>query len=554
MMFNRPRPLDVTSRLWRLDEVQMEGDGPLALLRSLIALGFRHKNSLVACTLAGVVIAGLYAHSLPPTYGSTATLLLEPRQSAASGQEFGFQQSLDLYRADSELQTIKSEQLLSAVFESLNLRDNPELAPQQPGWAARMTAGIRSFLANLVGPGESSTVARLPDNAPGNLANDTTRAAFLNFARRLNARRVGQSFVIEVEYSSSDPSLPARVANAAVSGYIFQAVAFKEQTARAGTEALQGRLDSLATQVEAARAAMHNGTLPAIPTPDADARVIGAALPPLGPSAPRTSLITALGGILGLLGGFGLIVFNLALDRRIRNARELARDTGIVCLGSIPDSPGVDAVPLHVNSTQEKRFVAAIHDLRTSVEIACTSLRSERSIAIAIVSWSPNTGVTTLCSALSQLIIRGGGYVTLFQTSEGRNTVATDSRQAAPLSQSLADAAFTGLPLEQISFDHVNGVAVLPIHSRDANANLFADFRNPRVRRILDAARLKGDVLLDLPPLHGSMDALALAAFADAVIIMVRAEETTIEEVVDSAQLLRRAGANVVGAVINRVP
>jgi Mrp family chromosome partitioning ATPase len=49
------------------------------------------------------------------------------------------------------------------------------------------------------------------------------------------------------------------------------------------------------------------------------------------------------------------------------------------------------------------------------------------------------------------------------------------------------------------------------------------------------------------------MDALALAAFADAVIIVVRAEETTIEEVVDSAQLLRRAGANVVGAVINRV-
>lgn len=552
MMFNRPRPLDVTSRLWRLDEVQTEGDGPLALLRSLIALGFRHKNSLVACTLAGLVIAGLYARSLPPIYGATATLLLEPRQSAASGQEFGSQQSLDLYRADSELQTIKSEQLLSAVFQGLNLKDNPELAPQKPGWLSRMAAGIRSLLSPN-GQAESNTVARLPDNATGNLANDTTRAAFLNFARRLNASRVGQSFVIEVAYSSSDPSLPARVANAAVSGYIFQAVSFKEQTARAGTEALQGRLDSLAAQVEAARIAMQNGTLPAIPTPDADARVIGAALPPLGPSAPRTSLITALGGVLGLLGGFGLIVFNLALDRRIRNARELARDTGIVCLGSIPDTPGVNVVPLHVNSVQEKRFVGAIHDLRTSVEIACTSLRTERSIAIAVVSWSANTGVTTLCSALSQLIIRGGGYVTLFQTSEGNYPVAAEGRQS-PLSQSLADAAFTGLPLEQISFDHVNGVAVLPIHSRDANANLFADFRNPRVRRILDAARLKGDVLLDLPPLHGSMDALALAAFADAVIIVVRAEETTIEEVVDSAQLLRRAGANVVGAVINRVP
>jgi Mrp family chromosome partitioning ATPase/capsular polysaccharide biosynthesis protein len=533
--------------------MQTEGDGPLALLRSLIALGFRHKNTLIVCTLAGLVIAGLYAHTLPPTYGSVATLLLEPRQSTASGQEFGFQQSLDPYRADSELQTIKSEQLLSAVFESLNLKDNPELAPQPPGWPARIKARIRSLLLSQDGPSGQNTVARLPDNATGSLADETTRAAFLNFAGRLNARRVGQSFVIEVEYSSSDPLLPARVANAAVSGYIFQAVAFKEQTAKAGTEALQGRLDSLATQVDAARTAMQNGTLPAIPTPDADARVIGAALPPLGPSAPRTSLITALGGLLGLLGGFGLVVFNLALDRRISNPRELARDTGLVCLGSIPDVPGVDAVPLQVNTTQEKRFVAAIHDLRTSVDIACTNLRNDRSIAIAVVSFSPNTGVTTLCSALSQLIIRGGGYVTLFQTSKASKPVAAEG-QHLPLSQSLADAAFTGLPLEQISFDHVNGVAVLPIHSRDANANLFADFRNPRVRRILDAARLKGDVLLDLPPLHGSTDALALAAFADAVIIVVRADETTIEEVIDSAQLLRRAGANVVGAVLNRVP
>ncbi|KQV70332.1 Wzz/FepE/Etk N-terminal domain-containing protein [Rhizobium sp. Root1220] len=553
MMFNRPRPLDVMSRLRRVDEVQADGDGdgPIALLRSLIALGLRHKISLLVCTIAGLVIAGLYAHSLPPTYNSTATLLLEPRQSAASGQEFGSQQNLDLNRADSELQTIKSERLLSAVFESLNLKDSPELGQQHSGLIATIINDARSYLPSTFAAPESGKGGRPPADTTLELADDAERAAFSNFARRLDARRVGQSFVIEIGYSSSDPTLPARVANAAVSGYIFQAVGFKEQIAKAGTEALQGRLDSLATQVEAARDAMHNGTLPSIPTPDADVRIIGAALAPLAPSAPRKSLITALGGLLGLLGGFGLIAINLALDRRVHNARDLSRDTGIVCLGSIPDTPGVDVVPWRIGDAQQQRFVAAIHDLRTSIEIACTSLRNDKSITIAFVAWTPDVGVSTVSSGLAQLISRSGRRVTIFQATEANDRATLDGIQAFPFA-SLADAAFAGLQPDAISFDEVGGVAVLPIHSKDANANLFADFRSPKVKQILDAARLRGDVLLDLPPLHGSMDALALANYADAVLVVARAEQTTVEEVADAVQLLRRAGANVVGVVINR--
>jgi len=551
MMFNRPRPIDVTSRLWRVNETQSDvaGDGPIALLRALIDLSTRHRIALSVCSAAGFVLAALYAHSLPPTYQATATLLLEPRQSAISGGE-GAQQTLDLNRADSELQTIKSERLLSAVFESLNLKDDPELGRRQPGLIARLLSGLPVFQgregadsakANSTEPGRASATIEQADEAD--------RAAFLNFMSRLNARRVGQSFVIEIEYSSSDPKLPARVANATVSGYTYQTVAFKEQIARAGTEALQGRLDSLARQVDAAREAMHAGSLPAIATPDADARIIGAALPPLGPSAPRESLIIALGGVLGLLVGFGVVVVRMALDRRVRSAKDLAREMEVRCLGSVPDVPGAEGVPLHITSPQQQKFVAAIRDLRTSVEIACTSLRNEKSIVIAVVGWTPGAGVSTLCASLAQLISRGGRQVTLFKASDGEDTRASADNLPAV---SLAGAAFAGLMPEQLSFEDVGGVAVLPIHSRDANANLFTDFRNPRVRRIFEAARSRGDVLLDLPALRHSMDALALASYADAVLVVARAGQTTIEEVSESVQLLRRAGANVVGTVINR--
>ncbi|WP_028748170.1 Wzz/FepE/Etk N-terminal domain-containing protein [Rhizobium mesoamericanum] len=550
MMFNRPRPIDVTSRLWRVNETQSDatGDGPIALLRAVIDLGIRHKVSLSVCSMAGILVAALYAHSLPPTYQATATLLLEPRQSAVTGGEFGAQQTLDLNRADSELQTIKSERLLSAVFESLNLKDDPELGRSQPSFIASLLSrlSLGHFTADRATVDQTEPEAQ---SAGIELANEADRAAFLNFMSRLNARRVGQSFVIEIEYSSSDPKLPARVANATVSGYIYQTVGFKEQIARARTEALQDRLDSLARQVDAAREAMHAGTLPAIATPDADARIIGAALSPLGPSAPRKSLITALGGVIGLILGFGVVVVRMALDRRVRSARELVREMDVRCLGSIPNVPGAKGVPWHITSPQQQKFVAAIRDLRTSIEIACTSLRNDKSIVIAVVGWTPGAGVSTLCASLAQLINRGGRQVTLFKAADGDDHRAgSDSLPAV----SLAGAVFAGLMPEQLNFEDVGGIAVLPIHSRDTNANLFTDFRNPRVRRIFEAARLRGDVLLDLPALRHSMDALALASYADAVLVVARSGQTTIEEVSESVQLLRRAGANVVGTVINR--
>ncbi|WP_348626637.1 Wzz/FepE/Etk N-terminal domain-containing protein [Rhizobium sp. R711] len=552
-MFNNPRPLDPTARLFRLNEVQSEGseDGPIALLRYLIALGYRYKMPLLVCTLAGLLLAGLYARSLPPTYDAMATLLFEPRQSAASGQEWGAQQTLDSARVDSELQTIKSERLLSAVFDSQNLKDTPELGPRPPGPLDPML----SFFRTLFPPAErlepvtgkmSQASAQATD-----LANDSERAAFLNFVRHLDVRRVGQSFVIEIAYSASDPALPARVANGIIAGYLFQVVSFKEQTARAGTDALQGRLDALGFQVEAAREGMHKGALPAIPIPDADARVIGAALPPVSPSGPRKSLILALGGMLGLCGGLGLIAVNLALDRKVRDAKDLARDTGILCLGSVPDVPGANTVPWRIDTPRQRRFVGAIHDLRTSIEIASARLRNDRSMTVAVVSWSPKTGVTTISTALAQLMSRGGRGVTLFQAAPTREG-PRGLDGSVPPTTSLAGAAFANVLFNQLSFDHVGLVSVLPIHSKDADTNLFADFRDARVQQLIEASQQRGDVVLDLPPLEGSMDALALASFADAVIVLALAGETTIDEVTECIRLLRRAGANVVGTVINR--
>jgi Mrp family chromosome partitioning ATPase len=558
MMFNSPRPLERASRVWRLDEAQAgnDPDGPIALLRSASALLIRHKIKLFLCTATGIALAAFYAHSLPPTFNATATLLLESRQ-ALSGQDTGAQQSLDLNRADSELQIIRSERLLSAVFESLDLQRSPELGPHPASKIDVLMAYLRS-LWDMVPDVEETEIGNTAgaamdtvDRSPAGLENNLRAVAFQNFTTHMDARRVGQSYVIEIAYSSSNPALPARVANATVSGYIMQSVASKAQAARAGNETLQGRLDALDAQVDAATEAMKHGTLPAIATPDADARIIGAALPPLSRSGPRTSLITALGGVLGLLGGFVAIALNLAFDRKVRGPKELTRDTGIVCLGCVPRS-GRRIGLRRMHNDDQIRYASAIRDLRTSIEVACSSLRNERSIIVAIVGWNAGTGVSTISLSLAQLIYRSGRHITLFQAATEPDTAGVADLHVLQSSASLADAAVAGLQPDQLVFGDIEGVAVLPIHSRDADVNLFADFRHPRVQRILDSVRFHSDILLDLPALNGSADALALASQADAVVIVTTLGKTTIDEVNDSLHQLRRAGANVIGAVINK--
>jgi polysaccharide biosynthesis transport protein len=548
-MFNWPRHANATVPVWRPSEPHDENnrDGPIALLRGLLSLAARYKAIVLACMAAGVTVAYLYAQSLPPSYNATTTLLLEPRRAATSLGEVGSQQILDLNRADGELQTIRSERLLSSVFDSLDLRDNAELGPQPPSLFQQARGLVSSILEPLLGA-DDPRVNRLPVNPNPLLSQDGDIAAFLKFTNRLTARRVGQSFVLEIEYSSSDPALPARVANATASAYIFQAIAFKEQIARASTEALQGRLDSLSRQVDAAREAMQSGTLPSIPTPDADARVIGAALPPLGPSAPRKSLIVALGGVLGLIGGCSVVALRLALDRRVKDGKELSRELRIPHFGTLPKPPSLGEPQWRITTAHHQKFMSAVRDIRTSIDVVCSGASGARSMVIAVVSFTPNPGVSVICNGLAELISKTDKRVTLF-ASDDDGSANGDHEQAAERVPSLADIPFMTAEAAMPNSDAV-GKLVVPIHSADREANLFTDFTHPRIEKIIETARNRGDVLIALPALGTSMDGLALAGYADAIIILADAKQTTIDEVAEAAALLRRTSPTVIGTVI----
>ncbi|CAN7550070.1 Wzz/FepE/Etk N-terminal domain-containing protein [Bosea sp. LjRoot9] len=525
-------------------------DGPVALLRTIGAAGLRHKGRLAIWVALCLAAAAAYVRTTPPTYTAAATVLLEPRRQVPSAaREIAAPSSLDLNAADSELQVIRSERLLSTVFDALALSNHPELGPQPPG--------LLQMLANRAGAALHSVWA-LSTGAPraeASLRVDPRRNAFENFARRFSARRVGQSYVLEISYVSADPELPARVANAAASAYLLQSVAFKADAARSGAEFLQGRLDALSTQVGAAAAAVKAGALPVQPIPDADARIIGAAQAPLGPSSLRGSLILAFAGVFGLLGGVFVAALASVFDRRVRRPQDLLRETGLSCLAAIPEIAGgrqqgsasaSDSAML-VAREHAGFFAAGIRDLGTAIDIAWATRRSEGSPVVAIGSWRPGTGATLLTMNLAQLLHRRGRRVSVF-SADASSARGADGGPAGP---SLTDVIASGSTV-QAAFANIDGVRLLPIRSETPQLNRFVDFRDVRAGLVIAQARQRGEVLIDLPPLGESSDAAALATHADIVVLVAAEGATSYDELNDALGVLQRAGVTVIGAVINR--
>ncbi len=552
--------------VWPIEEAATAPaeDGPLALLRSVGAKLRRYSVPLALWTAACVLAAGFYAYTAVPIYSATATLLLEPRRpvSRGVGEQAGAG-TLDLNRADSEIQVIRSERLLNAVFEGLDLAEKPEFSPQEAGVVGALWNSLRGVLGrddkagsratSAANSSESETV-RDETSAPASDGGRMRQIAFENFARRLAVRRVGQSYVVEITYSSSDPVLAAQVANAAGSAYIWQSVSFKAELARNGAENLQGRVNSLDAQVEAAGRALKAGVVPAGPTPDADARVIGAALRPLAPSAPRKTLILLLGAVGGLMSGLVVVALLAAFDRKLRSPDDLSRQAGLPCLASIPAGDRGRGTRYRSEAELDRlavthptsAFALAVRRLRTTVELACSASKPGENMAVAFVACEEDTGATVLVMNLARVIGRSGTHVTVL-SAEGPGHYDLHGAGAVTVVDALA---CRGQPA-QLSCIKLGDISVLPLLSENEDLNHFADFNDPSVGAIINAVRQRGDVLLDLPPVGGDTDTLALAQHVDAVILVAVAGVTGTDAIAETARSLRAGGANVIGAVLS---
>lgn len=279
------------------------------------------------------------------------------------------------------------------------------------------------------------------------------------------------------------------------------------------------------------------------------ARFTDRAMPATEPMKPKRKLIVILAFIAAL--GFGVIVAFVmeSLNDTIKTTNDVEQLLQQRALGVVPKVPGKLALK-DINTmffnAEQRQFSESIRSVRTSISLLALDKPLQ---IIEVTSSIPEEGKSTVSSniafAFGQL-----EKVLLIDADMRKPTIA--KRFALPAFQpGLANYLSETESLDEcIVHDEATGIDILTAGTIPLNP--LELLSNPRFAALL--AELKNryqKIVIDTPPVHAVSDALVISRFADAVLMVVKADQTRSGLIQHSLSKLIHAHAKVFGVVLN---
>ncbi len=488
-----------------------------------------------------VCIAIIYVMITPAEYNASTLVILEPRRPFSSSPiaDAGLiQTNLDNSQVESQIQIVKSEQVLKFVFRELNLQADPEFVPQ-PSLMRRLWSSIFGS--------EPQNILTARHEAIG----------YPTFADHVYVRRIGQSLVLEISYRSRSPERAASIANSVTAAFIRDQIESKSLSMRRNGEWLQGRIDEIKAQEDASVEAVRKGISPSIQFSASDARIISSASVPFSKSFPQTGLLMMFAGAFALLTGFGFISIRHSFDRKIRSKDQLTKDFGLECLSVVPRVDACIMPDFLFYCVSEKvnlsPFSESIRSLRMKL---INQETAKKPFTIGIVSCFQNEGKSIIASNLAFLLAKQNKKTVLIdadfrQSMLTKNLVkpiddAKIKGVSSLFQEKIMPALITKIKLNTtLDFIPATDPKVL------IDPNLFI---NPQITStFLETLKDRDYVIFDLPALSLTADINAISPALDAVIIVIEAEQTSIDDVKELIQTLQNTNTKVLGAVLNKV-
>ncbi|MGC5778804.1 Wzz/FepE/Etk N-terminal domain-containing protein [Methylobacterium sp. NFXW15] len=525
--------------------MRQEADDPGGTLIGDLIAAVRRRAIWLGLWILFCLIAGLgYVAVAQPEYVASAQIALEPRVRLPPGTDAAAAASaaapvLDSAQTESQLQVIRSARNLRYVFDTLKLDSDSAYADKGPGLVGRTLGKI----LGLFSP---------PSSRPSDdeLASRAREIAFQNFSDRVQVRRLGQSYVLEVSFRGLTPANTTRITNSIAAAYIRDQVFVHAASDQRGIEFLQGRISLIQAEKKAAEEAVATGVITDFQFPDSDARIVGSALPPLAAAFPQTKLILLFSGILGLVTGIASIAVLHNFDRKVRSPAQIRRLLGVDCLVSVPRWKAGRLTDTTALTQPETEFALAMRLLRTVIFAA--GIKSQQ-VSIGFVGCQEGDGCTILSANLAHLLAAFGSRVALIDANLGRPDL---TRRLAPRAGTGLDTIMqspspaTDLPEVAItpSLSFVPAVAGLATgHKADPNAFLGS----PAIRTGLSHLVRQRDVILDMASLESSPDAQAIGHMLTGVVLVATLNRTKLDQLSEAIRALRSANTRVLGIVLN---
>jgi succinoglycan biosynthesis transport protein ExoP len=220
-------------------------------LRDLALTLWRGKWLILAAVVLSMTAAGLYTSFVAtPLYRASAVVMLETREEQVVDLE-GVMSGLsgDAVTINSEVEVLRSRELLSQVVEHLSLTEDPEFntALIAPGWAQSAQDYVRAWLGDQFGLSPTQTEALTSPE----LAVEHTMTRTLN--RLLQQVEIGvipQSVVFRITVETTSATKSAAIANAISGHYILEQLEVKFDATEQATTWLSERLSGLQSELE----------------------------------------------------------------------------------------------------------------------------------------------------------------------------------------------------------------------------------------------------------------------------------------------------------------
>ena len=285
----------------------------------------------------------------------------------------------------------------------------------------------------------------------------------------------------------------------------------------------------------------------------ADAKVVARAKPPEEPSS-RPPLFWVLAGLLvSSMAGTGLAWAVERLDNTIRSGKEIERLFGLPCYALVPYvAPSLTkkhgglagylvAKPLSI-------YAETIRQIFTALRLSNVD-RPPR--VIQVTSSVPAEGKTTLSISLATALAQAGHKVVLVDLDIRHPSVGRElgTKALGRLVEYMAgDAAAEELiyPVPEL------GIDVISVDRQSANPGVI--IASQRMRELFASLRERYDyVVVDSTPVLGVTDSKLTAELVDAVLFVVRWENTTKDVAEDALKQLVEHRVPVAGCVITQV-
>jgi capsular exopolysaccharide synthesis family protein len=533
----------------------------------------RRRWAIIGAFVGLCFLIGLaYILLTTPTYTARSELIIDAHKSPTGQPRTILGDPIsDSAVVESQVEVMRSEGVARTVIKQLNLTQDTEFNGDPRSWTGR--------LVQYLMPG-----ARLPGSQENGGLDFKLSAALAAFARKLEVRRVGLSYVLETKFSSEDPVKAARIANAVVNTYMTEALAARIQGSEKLDLWLQQRMDELRKKltdalvelqrfkaqselVDSSQGAIENTAhlryLEAVvqgyrsiyesfvqsyaetlraSSPSIEARVITEAIPPTKRSWPRTLVVLPLAVLLGTLIGLPIAFGRDQLDRKLRSPSQVRTVLGTRCLGLLAKAARVDPCM--------EPAKPAIWSAKVAVDVRGLSRPAK---VIGVTSALPHEGKTTVATMLGILSAKTGTRTLLIDACL-RNPTLTN--MYAPE----ATAGFLDLVASQAALDTVvvthkpSGLHLLPAAAK----NQFEHAPDPLItstsmRDVLERARGDYDcVIVDLPAITASADVWGSSSLLDGVILVVewgKTDQATVAEAFRSSEL---TNDQLVGVLLNK--